>query len=185
MFWSAWSLTFVAFRRVSKITASPPIEPARHLAPATVQFCQAIHHLGFRLHVKFSTADPLGAGHFIYIGAPGTHLCPVVALRSNLAHRGALAGPFVVWLVHHPVTVEQVNCYLCIILSRAGAGVRVPSIPSPLARDVASGRWSTLASHSNFGSLDESGVSSGAPYRTVPVVERCPAAVGLETSGGG
>ena len=121
MFCSAWSLTFVAFLRVSEITASPPIEPA----PAAVEYCQAIHHMGFRLHVKFSTANLVGAGHFIYIGATGTHLCPVLALRSNLAHRGALAGPFVVWLVRHPVTIEQVNCYLRVILSRAGAGVRV------------------------------------------------------------
>ena len=162
MFWSAWSLTFVAFLRVSEFTASPPIEPARHLAPAAVEFCQAIHHLGFRLHVKFATADPVGAGHFIYVGATGTHLCPVLALGSNLAHCGALAGPFVVWLVRHPVTVEQVNCYLRVILSRAGAGVRVPSIPSALARDVGSGCWSTLASHSNCWRI----VGGSVPPRT-------------------
>ena len=51
--------------------------------------------------------------------------------------------------------------------------------------DVGSGRLSTSSSHSNFGSLDESGVSSLVPYRPAAVVERCPTAVGLETSGGG
>ena len=86
------SLTFVAFLPVSEFTASPPIEPARHLAPTAVEFCQAIHHLGLRLRFKFSTTDPRGAGHSIYIGATGTHLCPVLALRSYIAHCGSLAG---------------------------------------------------------------------------------------------
>ena len=92
MFWSASSLAFFGFLRVSEFTTSPPFDPARHLAPIDVEFLPGDPSPGLRLRIKFSKTDPVGAGHLLYIGVTGTHLCPVLALRSYLAYRGSRAG---------------------------------------------------------------------------------------------
>ena len=95
----------------------PPFDPARHLAPTDVEFLPGKPSPGLRLRVKFSKTDPVGAGHFLYIGVTGTNLCPVLALRSYLAHRGSLAGPLFVWADRSPLTADLVNHYLRVILS--------------------------------------------------------------------
>ena len=120
MFWSACSLAFFGFLRVSEFTSSAPFDPARHLAPTDVEFLPGEPSPGLRLRIKFSKTDPVGVGHFLYIGVTGTNLCPVLALRSYLAHRGSLAGPLFVWADRSPLTADQVNHYLRVILSRAG-----------------------------------------------------------------
>ena len=45
MFWSACSLAFFGFLRVSEFTSSAPFDPARHLAPTDVEFCLEDLHL--------------------------------------------------------------------------------------------------------------------------------------------
>ena len=126
MFWSACSLAFFGFIRVSEFTSSPPppphppFDPARHLAPTDVEFLSGEPSPGLRLRIKFSKTDPVGAGHFLYIGVTGTNLCPVLALRSYFTHRGSLAGLLFVWADRSPLTADQVNHYFRVILSRAG-----------------------------------------------------------------
>ena len=122
MFWSACSLAFFSFLRVSEFISYPPspFDPARHLAPTDVEFLPGEPSPGLRPRIKFSKTDPVGAGHFLYIGVTGTNLCPVLALRSYLAYRGSLAGPLFVWADRSPLTADQVNHYLRVILSRAG-----------------------------------------------------------------
>ena len=96
MFWSACSLAFFGFLRVSEFMSSPPpFDPARRLAPTDVEFLPGELSPGLRLRIKFSRTDLVGTGHFLYISVTGTHLCPVLALRSYLAHRVSLAGPFI------------------------------------------------------------------------------------------
>ena len=72
MFWSACSLAFFGFLRVSEFTTSPPFDPVRQLAPSDVEFLPGEPAPGLRLRIKCSKTDPVGAGHFLYIGATGT-----------------------------------------------------------------------------------------------------------------
>ena len=120
MFWSACLLAFFGLLRVSEFTTSPPFDPARHLAPTDVEFLPGDPSPGIRLRIKVSKTDPVGAGHCLYIGVTGTHLCPVRALRSYLARCGSGAGPLFVWADRSPLTADQVNHFLRVILSRAG-----------------------------------------------------------------
>ena len=101
-----------------RVYVLPHFDPARHLAPTDVEFLPG--EPGLRLRIKSSITDPVGAGHFLYIGVSGTNLCPVLALRSYLAYRGSLAGPLFVWADRSPLTADQVNHSLRVILSRAG-----------------------------------------------------------------
>ena len=101
-----------------RVYVLPPFDPARHLAPTDVELSEPSP--GLRLCIKFFKTDPVGAGHFLYIGITGANLCPVLALRFYLAHRGSLAGPLFVWVDRSPLTADQVDHYLCVILSQAG-----------------------------------------------------------------
>ena len=106
---------------MSEFTFSPPPSiPLAILLPPTLSFCRASLPLDSVFASSSPKTDPVGAGHFFYIGVTGTNLCPVLALRSYLAHRGSLAGPLFVWADRSPLTADQVNHYLRVILSRAG-----------------------------------------------------------------
>ena len=120
MFLSACSLAFFWLPTSERVYVLPPFDPARHLATTDVEFLPGEPSPGLRLRIKFSKTDSVGAGHFLYIGVTSTNLCLVLALRSYLAHRGSLAGPLFVWADRSPLTANQVNHYLRIILSRAG-----------------------------------------------------------------
>lgn len=120
MFWSACSLAFFVFLRVSEFTSSPPFDPVRHLSPADVQFLPGQPSPGLRVNIKTSKTDPLGVGHLLYIGVAGNSLCPMSAMRTYLTLRGSSAGPLFVWVDRSPLTAAHVNCYLREILSRAG-----------------------------------------------------------------
>ena len=174
------------FLRVSEFTTTPPFDPACHLAPTDVEFLPGDPSPGLRLCIKFSKTDPAGAGHFLYIGVTGTHLCPVLALRSYLAHRGSLTSPLFGWADRSPLTAEQVDHYLRVILSRAFVlgSFSSPSVRIGAATPVAAAGLPDRLIQT-LGSLDESGVSSLHTYHPRHVFERPPAAVGLETSGGG
>ena len=58
MFWSACSLVFFGFLRMSEFTSSSPFDPAHHLAPTDIEFLPGEPSPGLRLHIKFSKTDP-------------------------------------------------------------------------------------------------------------------------------
>ena len=141
-----------------RVYVLPPFDPARHLAPTDVEFLPGEPSPGLRLRIKFSKTDAVGAGHFLYIGVTGTNLCPVLALRSYLAHLGSLAGPLFFWVDRSPLTANQVNHYLRVILSRAGVSgpfsshsfrigaatsVAAAGLPDHLIQTL--GRWTSQA----------------------------------------
>ena len=158
MFWSACSLAFFVFLRVSEFTSSPPFDPVRHLSPADVQFLPGQPSPGLRVNIKTSKTDPLGVGHLLYIGVAGNSLCPMLAMRTYLTLRGSSAGPLFVWVDRSPLTAAHVNCYLREILSRAGVSGQFSShsfrigaatsaaaagIPDHLIQTL--GRWTSQA----------------------------------------
>ena len=106
---------------------------------------------GLRLRIKFSKTDPVGAGHFLYIGVTGTNLCPVLALRSYLAYRGSLAGPLFVWADRSPLTAD--HHYLRVILSRAGV-------------------WGPFSSHSFRIGAATSAAAAGLPDHLIQTLDR-------------
>lgn len=158
MFWSACSLAFYGFLRVSEFTSLPPFDPTRHLSPTDVEFLLGQSSPGLRIRIKTSKTDPFGVGHLLFIGASGNHLCPVAALRTYLTLRGSSAGPLFVWVDGTPLTAAQVNGFLREVLSRAGVSgqfsshsFRIGAATSAAAAGVPDhliqtlGRWTSSA----------------------------------------
>ena len=73
-------------------------DPGWHLGVQDV--CTNSHTAPSRIEVilKGSKTDPFCQGHTLHIGVTGRRICPVAALLTYLAARGANHGPLFVWM---------------------------------------------------------------------------------------
>ena len=93
MFWSACSLAFFGFLRVSEFTCSGLFDPRIHLSLSHVWFDPSG---SIRPVIKSSKTDPFRRGVILSIGPSGNSLCPVSALCHYIQVRGFVPGPLFV-----------------------------------------------------------------------------------------
>ena len=96
MLWAAATLCFFGFFRSGEITApsQTTFYSSQHLSWGDVAVDSRSHPTTLKVHLKRSKCDQLGKGVDIFIGHTDDSLCPVTAVLSYMAHRGASDGPF-------------------------------------------------------------------------------------------
>jgi len=95
MFWAACCVAFFGFLRVSEFTVptQQDYDESTHLSQKDISLDNRSNPRLIKLYIKQSKTNPFRQGVDIYLGATNTPICPVSALISYLAKRGAQTGP--------------------------------------------------------------------------------------------
>ena len=116
MLWSALTLAYFGFLRVSEYTSTVS---ARTLTPSRV----AVHDNLIKLTIPFAKTAQLGGGDDVIVGATGGRTCPLIAYREYLAVRPKLDGPLYLFQTGQPLQPWDVND----LLHRALPGLNITS----------------------------------------------------------
>jgi hypothetical protein len=94
--WAVCCTAFFGFFRLGELLlpAGATFDPTRHLAWGDMAVDNMQSPRMIRFHLKHSKTDQFGRGADIVLGRTGLQLCPVAAVLSYVACRGAGAGPF-------------------------------------------------------------------------------------------
>ena len=99
MLWAASCLCFFGFLRSGEIVcpSESQFDPGWHLGVQDVRTNSHTAPSRIEVILKGSKTDPFRQGHTLHIGVTGRRICPVAALLTYLAARGANPGPLFVW----------------------------------------------------------------------------------------
>lgn len=96
MMWTVCSAAFFGFFRLGEIVVSSTsaFNPAIHLSWEDVSVDDPEQPTVVRIYLRVSKCDQNGRGVAVFLGRVESPVCPVVALLSFMAVRGARPGPF-------------------------------------------------------------------------------------------
>lgn len=149
MLWSALTLAFYGFLRVSEYTSR---DPARMLTRERV----AVNSDHVRIAIPYSKTAQLGEGGDVVVGATADATCPVRALRAFLQIRQPFGQPLYAFADGRPLQPAEVNRLLGVALPglpvsshslRIGAATEAGKRGLPGYAIKAAGRWRSEAFH--------------------------------------
>ena len=120
MLWAACCLGFFGFLRAGEFTTNSPFDPSTHLEVSDVQTDALVDPTCFKIHIKCSKTDPFRVGCDIYMGHSNDVICPVVAIATFLALRGASHGPLFCYSDGRPLTRQLLSSTVQSMLHAAG-----------------------------------------------------------------
>lgn len=96
MIWVAMTLAFFGFLHLGELTRNSKFNPNRHLTKDDIAFSQDVETDKpefMMVYIKESKNDPFRLGHTATVGATGSTLCPVLAMKHYLSQRPPTTGP--------------------------------------------------------------------------------------------
>lgn len=109
MLWAASTVTFFSFCRSGELTVPTEkgFDPTSHLTYDDISVDNRKIPSIVSIHLKKSKTDPFREGVRVTVGKTNNEICPVVALLSYLAIRGAGPGPLFRWKDGRPLTKDH------------------------------------------------------------------------------
>ena len=122
MLWAASCTGFFGFLRAAEFTtpSKAAYDPGAHLSLSDVALASHTKSEVVRITIKASKTDPFRKGVQVYLGKTGADICPVSALVSYLAVRGAAPGPLFVFVNGTPLSRLALVQHVRSAISAAG-----------------------------------------------------------------
>ena len=122
MLWAAATTTFFSFCRSGEVTVEleSNYDPNIHLSFGDLAVDQLPNPSSISLQLKRSKTDQLMKGVKLVLGRTHDELCPVSALLSYLARRGAAPGPLFLWENRRPLSKSKFVYHIRQALLSAG-----------------------------------------------------------------
>ena len=120
--WAACCVGFIGFLRSGELTApeKEEFDASQHLTFKDIAVDNTSDPKVVSIHIKQSKTDPFRQGVTIFLGRTNTPICPVAALLSYLAARGAEEGPLFRFEECQPLTRSRLVKEVRQVLQEAG-----------------------------------------------------------------